>query len=122
MTNDDDAVAKEKSPRDEFVKRIAEGDTATLVAATATMLATEVLPALDEIKRNWNVVSNRLWLTEIALAEIVMLYEHLQELMPPRMSIRIAERKAFFQGRLERLTKDFSLEKYLADKKAQNVK
>jgi hypothetical protein len=127
MTNDDDEAARR---RDELHKQITEGDTPDVIAATAIMVAREVLPALDdlkrkiaalddELKRKMNVVNNRLLQSEMALSEIGMVYDHLQALVPPSAAIAIAERKAFFQGRLERFTKEFSLEKYLADKKAQ---
>jgi hypothetical protein len=106
--------------RDELRKQIAEGDTTQLTVAVATLLVAEILPALERMERKWEVVENRLWQSEMALAEIHGIYAHLQDLVPGDKSGPIAEARARYRGRLERMTEDFSLEKYLAQKNAQS--
>jgi hypothetical protein len=81
-----------------------------------------VLPALEEMQRNWKVVENRLWQSEMALAEIHGIYAHLQDVMPAHKCGQIAEARARYRARLERMTKDFSLEKYLAKAQSQETK
>jgi hypothetical protein len=91
--------------RNEFQKQIAEGDTSALVALTATMLASEVLPALDELRKQLAALKWKFNLTEQALAEIVTIYEHLQDFAPtPEKEGRLADDRRRLQAKLERVT------------------
>jgi len=98
-------MSENVNPRDELAKQIAEGDTSALVAATATMLVTEVLPVLDELRAQLSGLRRKFDFTELALAEIVTIYEHLQDLVPANKSSRFAQERVRLQAKLERLVK-----------------
>jgi hypothetical protein len=99
--SDDEAA----NPRDQLVSQIAEGDVPKLVALTATMLAKEVLPALDELRGELGGLRWKFNFIEQALAEVVTIYEHLQELVPASKSAELAQERARLQAKLEKVTK-----------------
>jgi hypothetical protein len=99
--NDDEAA----NPRDQLRKQIAEGDTAVLVVAVATMLAKEVLPALDEINAKVeglrSMVHWKLDEAKLALDMGITVYERLREL--GMLSKPFADRWRSLQQRRKKL-------------------
>jgi hypothetical protein len=101
MSEDEDVP----NPRDQLVSQIAEGDTATLVALTATLLAKEVLPALDElnakVERLHSMVHWKLDEAGLALDMAITVYERLREL--GMLSQPFVDRWRSLQQRREKL-------------------
>jgi hypothetical protein len=86
-----------ESFRDELADRIAKGDLD--IELVATVLVSEVLPALDHINAQ---IKGRLVFAEMALAEIHAIYGYLGDLAEGRKSGPLRQARAVLQERLEK--------------------
>ena len=77
-------------------------DVATLIA---TVLVKEVLPALDEISEQVKAGHYRLMYADMAIAQIGVIYEHLQDLASPKKRGLLGQERLHWQERLEKVTK-----------------
>jgi hypothetical protein len=96
--SEDENVA---NPRDELVSQIAEGDVHKLVALTATLLAKEVLPALDELNAKVERLHWKLDQAGLALDMAITVYQRLREL--GMLSKPFVDRWRSLQQRREKL-------------------
>lgn len=65
------------------------------------MLVNEVLPTLDRISKQIAGMHYRFTAAEMALAQIGVIYEHLQDLAPLKRQSLLAQERLRYQERLE---------------------
>lgn len=90
-------MTEPESNRAQLTEQIIEGNVDLMLIAT--VLVKEVLPALDHISKQ---IAYRLVLAEMAMAQIGVIYEHLQDLAPSRKTALLAQERLRWQERLER--------------------
>ena len=114
-------MTEPESNRAQLTEQIIEGNVDLMLIAT--VLVKEVLPALDRISKQ---IAYRLVLAEMAMAQIGVIYEHLQELAPSRkdstarsgavaLARAVGTCPCLFGGKGKAMTRTLTIKEYLLE-------